>query len=282
MHQLIILYLSERDGNHTWPNGHAISSACQIFGGTNMINDPFQMQRELRYGAPVCDQIMTGRHFTIGYSWYFRQAKWTLEIVNPLRRLIEDLPEFERLDNFRAETRVPPRFRAGLSAYAGNGYDRGHLVASANMIDGLPIHNSETFLLSNMSPQVSGFNRGIWSKLEKTVRELDFRDDTLETYVLTCPVFYLNRTVETIGDKTDEYGIDLPVPHAFVKSILSEDRRGRLSLWTFEMENADLQGDLADYLVPTYDAEQLVGGRFWDRVSGSDLHSQKKIPNPMW
>lgn len=30
------------------------------------MNDPFQMQRELRYGAPVSDQILTGRHFTIG------------------------------------------------------------------------------------------------------------------------------------------------------------------------------------------------------------------------
>jgi len=36
------------------------------------MNDPFQMQRELRYGAPVCDQILTGRHYTVCYSWYFR------------------------------------------------------------------------------------------------------------------------------------------------------------------------------------------------------------------
>ena len=240
------------------------------------------MQRELRYGAPVCDQIMTGRSFTIGYSWYFRQAKWTLEIVNPLRKLIMDMPEAVRHDNFRAETRVPPRFRAGLGAYSDSGYDRGHLVASANQIVGLQVQNSETFLLSNMSPQVPNFNRGIWSKLEKAVRELDVRTDTLETYVLTCPVFYLNRTVETIGDKSDDYGIDLPVPHAFVKSVLSEDIRGRLSLWTFEMENKDLAGNLEDYLVSTYDAEELVGGRFWDRVSGTDLHKQKVSSDKMW
>ena len=25
------------------------------------MNDPFQMQKELRYGAPVCDHILTGR-----------------------------------------------------------------------------------------------------------------------------------------------------------------------------------------------------------------------------
>ena len=64
------------------------------------MNDPFQMQRELRYGAPVCDQILTGRHFSIGYSWYFRQAKWTLEIINRDRELVEDLDAVERLIRF--------------------------------------------------------------------------------------------------------------------------------------------------------------------------------------
>ena len=46
------------------------------------MDNPFHIQRELRYGAPVCDEILIGRYFTIGYSWYFRQAKWTLEIIN--------------------------------------------------------------------------------------------------------------------------------------------------------------------------------------------------------
>lgn len=39
------------------------------------MNNPFQIQPELRYGSPACDEILIGRYFTIGYSWYFRQAK---------------------------------------------------------------------------------------------------------------------------------------------------------------------------------------------------------------
>ena len=48
------------------------------------------------------------------------------------------------------------------------------------------------------------------------------------------------------------------------------------------MKNEKLDGQLGDYLVSTYDAEQLVGGRFWDRISGGDLHEQKKEPIKMW
>ena len=242
------------------------------------MSDPFQIQRELRYGAPVADEILVGRFFTIGYSWYFRQAKWTLEIVNPNAKFEW---EVERSDNFRADIRLPRRFRAGLKAYAGSGYDRGHLVASANM-DELEVQNSETFLLSNMSPQKPSLNRQMWRKLEMAIRRLNEKRNILEVYVLTAPVFYFDKAVRTIGDDTERHGIDVPVPHAFVKSVLAEDNRGRLKLWTFEMENKRLTGELEDYLVGTYDAEQKVGGRFWDRVSGGDLHSQKKNPRAMW
>lgn len=246
------------------------------------MNNPFQIQPELRYGAPVCDEILTGRYSTIGYSWYFRQAKWALEIVNRTKAVYEDFLEgVERSNNFRADTRIPRRFRAGLGAYAGSGFDRGHLVASANQ-NLLEIQNSETYLLSNMSPQHPDFNRKLWRRLEGEIRKLNDREDVLETYVLTAPVFYFGKAIETIGDEGDEYGIDVPIPHAFIKSVLTEDKRGRVRLWTFEMANEELHGDFGDYLVPTYDAEQLVGGRFWDRISGGDLHQQKRQPNPMW
>ena len=191
------------------------------------------------------------------------------------------MTDVDRRDHFRADTRIPGRFRASLDAYRGSGFDRGHLVASANQ-DTQEIQNSETFLLSNMSPQVPNFNRQKWRELEASIRELNDREDVLETYVLTCPVFYFGEVVETIGDASDEYGIDVPVPHAFIKSVLVEDIRGRLSLWTFEMKNEELDGDLQDYLVVTYDAEQIVGGRFWDRISGGDLHEQKKSPQGIW
>lgn len=242
------------------------------------MNNPFQIQKELRYGAPVCDEILIGRDFTIGYSWYFRQAKWVLEIINPNTRF-----EWEvgRSDNFRADTRIPQRFRAGLKAYVNSGYDRGHLIASANQ-DELEIRNSETFLLSNMSPQKPEFNRKMWRRLELAIRTLSAKPEILETYVLTAPLFYFDRIIETIGKEDEKYGIDVPIPHAFVKSVLAEDNRGRLKLWTFEMKNEELTGELEDYLVDTYSVEQKLGGRLWDKIAREDLHSQKSKPRKMW
>lgn len=247
------------------------------------MNDPFQMQRELRYGAPVCDQVLTGRHFSIGYSYYFRQAKWVLEVINPLERLLgKEFSDGDRQDNFREDQRIPWRFRASLGAYRGSGFDRGHLVGSANLRE-TNLQNSETFLLSNMSPQRPEFNRKIWRELEEAVRELDSHDDVMETYVLTAPVFDFGKKIETIGDRQAKHGIDIPVPHAFVKSVFAEYSNGAFKLWTFKIDNAAQTGKSpGDFLVKTYDAEQYVGGRFWDRVSGGDLHEQKKSKGEMW
>ncbi len=242
------------------------------------MDNPFEIQRELRYGAPKCDEILTGRYFTIGYSWYFRQAKWTLEIINRNYYIPENT---RRLNNFRADIRLPRRFRADLSAYKGNGFDRGHLAASANQ-DIQEIQNSETFLLSNMSPQKPGFNRKIWKDLESAVRTLNDYKDILETYVLTAPMFYFEREIKTIGPALGRYGIDVPIPHAFCKSVLAENKRGKLKLWTFVMENKELDGKIEDYLANTYDVEQVVGGRFWDRISGNDIHKQKETPSKIW
>jgi endonuclease G len=123
------------------------------------------MRRETRYGIPAADQVLFNRYYVLGYSYYIRQAKWALEILTP------DVIHVDRLDNFRSDYRVPSMFRADLDVYKGSGYDRGHLVSSANQGE-TDLQNSETFLLSNMSPQTPGFNRNIWRRLETAVRKL--------------------------------------------------------------------------------------------------------------
>ena len=110
------------------------------------MSDVQYLSRETRYGLPAADQILVNRFFTTGYSYYFRQAKWTLEIVDPDKK---DLDEVERLNNFRPDFRIPKRFRADLSDYSKSGFDRGHLVASANQNDE-KLQNSETPLFTKL------------------------------------------------------------------------------------------------------------------------------------
>jgi endonuclease G, mitochondrial len=60
---------------------------------------------------------------------------------------------------FQEDEAIPEKFRAKLSDYFNSGYDRGHMVPAADAKTTQEAL-SETFLLSNVAPQVgNGFNR---------------------------------------------------------------------------------------------------------------------------
>ena len=71
------------------------------------------LRSETRYVMPAADQIMFNRHYVIGYSYYFRQAKWALEIIDSGKI------DVDRADNFRSDYRIPDMFRADLAEYWG-------------------------------------------------------------------------------------------------------------------------------------------------------------------
>ncbi len=232
------------------------------------------LRLETRYGMPAADQILFNRHYVLGYSYYFRQAKWALEIVDRAN------PEVLRADNFRPDYRVPENFRADLVDYTGSGYHRGHLVASANQREA-ELQNSETFLLSNMAPMRPGFNRGIWRELEEQIRRLDADDSVYETYVISGPVFDFDKPVETIGT-ADDNKVSIPVPHGFFKSVLTENHRGTLRMWSFMIPNVNRTGSLKDYRVATELVERYVGIKLWQRLVGKNIDKEKKRVRAMW
>lgn len=239
--------------------------------------DIYPLRPETRYGCPAADQILINRFYTVGYSYYFRQAKWALEIVDPGRK---DLDEVERLNNFRPDFRIPKQFRADLSDFRASGFDRGHLVASADLDDS-NLQNSETFLLSNMSPQTPAFNRQKWRSLESAVRELNKQEETLETYVITGPIFDFEKEISMIGE-ADHNGISIPVPSHFFKCVLAEKISGQLCMWAFEMENNRLEGELASYRKPTTYIEQRAGVTVWDNLTGPEIQEEKNNIRDMW
>jgi endonuclease G, mitochondrial len=237
------------------------------------MNTP-NIRRETRYGMPAADQILVNRHYVLGYSYYFRQAKWALEIIDP------DNTGLERSDSFRPDYRIPEMFRADLVDYTRSGYDRGHLVASANQRE-TELQNSETFLLSNMSPQKPKFNRQIWRQLEGKVRELDANPKILETYVICGPLFDFPRAVESIGTD-DPNDVSIPVPHAYFKSVLTENDRGALHMWSFVLANEDSDEALDTFQVSTNFVEKMAGIKLWERLVGTKIEDEKSVVRGMW
>ena len=82
----------------------------------------------------------------------------------------DDLGDSIRRPDFRPDPRLPRWYkRIGPFDYSGTGYDRGHMVPSADRF-GDPRLNAETFLMSNIVPQSPSFNQYPWNDFEQYVR----------------------------------------------------------------------------------------------------------------
>lgn len=165
---------------------------------------------ELPYGIPV---IQNRRSIFVCRKAYFLQhdntAKipiWVAYVLTPQ----ESVGCKKRTNAFRPDYSIAIGERAELSDYKNSGYDMGHIANNADMSWGYDIE-IESFILSNMTPQLPGFNRGIWKSLEEQTRAWTYsRHHNILIYA--GPIFkYNNRTI----------GVNkIVVPYGFYKILI--------------------------------------------------------------
>ena len=132
---------------------------------------------------PLCHATICGEnrddhevHRYSGFSLCFRNRYKDAEWVSYTLTQEKLIKNARRTNKFTEDKNISTG-SAKLSDYKTSGYDRGHLAPAADMAWSEQSEN-ESFLMSNMTPQVPQFNRGIWKNLEAQVRKyaqnLDF------------------------------------------------------------------------------------------------------------
>jgi endonuclease G len=155
-----------------------------------------------------------------------------------------------RTNNFRPDPLVLEG-SAELADYKGSGYDRGHLAPASDMKISYEVM-SESFLLSNITPQNPPLNRGIWLGLEERVRTWVCKDSLL--YIVAGPIF--TRSDPSIGPNI------VTVPSFFYK-IIFYNIRDSYEMIGFIFPNGPGEMDLKDYIYNTDDIESLTGIDFF-------------------
>lgn len=202
-------------------------------------------------GKPsASDQFLCREAFALGYNYTTKQADWvsyylTTDSVSVVQ---------ERVDNFQEDAEIPVEFRSTLNDYYGSGYDRGHLAPRAT-VDITVEAMDESFLLSNISPQLPDFNRYGWADLEAYVRDCAVEQG--ELYVVTGPIY--DQTSSAIGN-----GVE--VPDSYFKVIFKPATP--LAAWAYIIPH---QGFVAAQ-IPEYEAtvdqvEELTGLNFLSNLT---------------
>jgi endonuclease G len=181
--------------------------------------------------------------FSLVYNEETEQASW---VAYHLTR-DELYGLFEREDNFRPDSLITTE-SAQLDDYRKSGYDRGHLIPAADATWSEQAM-SDTFYLSNMSPQEPSFNRGIWADLEAVVRNFAATEGSV--YVVTGPIFYPETQIATIGVN------NVAVPDAYFKVVL-DYVEPEVKAIGFILEHEGSKEQLQNFAVSVDEVEQVT------------------------
>ncbi|TAD85598.1 MAG: DNA/RNA non-specific endonuclease [Bacteroidetes bacterium] len=210
------------------------------------------------------DALVWHRAMALGYAEAYEQARWVAHVILP------DVVggAVSRTNNFRPDTVVSTgsaveadyflkhRTADGSYQYDGFGYDRGHLAPSADFRWSAKAL-SESYLYSNMSPQLDGFNRGIWADLEDKIRAYVYLHPGSTLYVVTGPL--LDPQLPKI-----ERGVNkVAIPKLFWKVVLDLEAKKSLG---FVIPNAESSMPLETYSVSVDSVEQLTGLNFFSNL----------------
>lgn len=195
-------------------------------------------------------QIVSHTGFSLLYNEELEQPYWVCYILTASKLKLKVV---ERSNKFTIDKEVAT-FSAKPDDYKHSGYDKGHLCPAANM-KWSEQAMKECFYMSNMSPQVPGFNRGIWKKLEEKERDWAMENDSL--VVITGPVF--RGEPAYIGENK------VGVPHYFYK-IIADISYPDYKLIAFVMPNKDLKNSLNEYIVSVDSLESITHLDFFDKV----------------
>lgn len=223
---------------------------------------------DLYYPCKLDDTLIIAHKFYhLSYNENLEQPNW---VVYKLTKQMLNNASVIRSNNFREDNSVSSG-SAIKENYAGSGYDRGHLVPAGDMKFSKEAM-SETFYLSNMSPQIPDFNRGIWSKLERKVRKWALQENSL--IVIVGPVS--DSCITWIGADS------VCVPYQYYKVILDIAPPHYKGI-AFIMRNDNVTNSVFNYSTTIDSVENLTGIDFFSYVEMVNIDSiESTINDSIW
>jgi len=225
----------------------------------------FGYSQDYKYLPTHTGEIIKHKNYILSYSEKFEQAEWVAYELSSN----ETVGLIKRDDDFRPDP-VVKTGSANLKDYKGSGYDRGHLAPAADMGFSAAAM-SESFYMSNMSPQKPSFNRGIWKNLETQVRNWAKVYDKI--YVVTGGV--LKSGLPFIGENR------VAVPEKYYKIIFRE-KGSHAEMIAFLLANMKSEQPLSSFVVSVDEIEKLTGVDFFPQLPDgleNKLEAQRSAQN---
>ena len=227
--------------------------------------------------------ILINHGYACGFSFLRNQPVWTAYRVSAAKRDVD----YERPQLFYDDIRLPKQNR--ISDYTfkspnNKKYDRGHMVPNfaINTQFGR-LAQMETFFMSNICPQESATNRGVWQRLEKKIVK-EYGPEKDHIWILTGPIFSNNP--EKIKRKGN---IFVDIPDSFYCILVDPvkwpfDKVSNVEFLALEIpQNAGYTELSNDFITSIANIEKKTKIDFFPKMTKADRKKVNlKLANEIW
>lgn len=212
-----------------------------------------------KYGVPAYSDIaICYEGYAMAYDYQLKAAVWVSYSLD--KQIGQGV---DRQDDFRINNDIPAIYATTPDDYVEPVYDMGHL-ANSESVDLTINANSETFLMSNMTPQLPGHNRAIWKGLES--RERKWANKYGNVFVIAGAIY--EPGYKTIGN-------DVPVPTQYWKIIYRTDKPSAIA---FLIPHKKLSTKLLNnYIVSVDTLETVTGYNFLETLPDDIENSIEQV-----
>jgi endonuclease G len=208
------------------------------------------------YGAPAGPaglQLLDNRGYSVGYDNALPGPRWAAYRVFPHAGQSPPRPS-----SFRTDRRTSALVRT--EEFTRSGYDRGHMAPNyAVAVCHGAEAQAETFLMSNVVPQLHALNAGLWKDLEQRIAQR-YVERYGEVWIAVGPVY---------GAADRRFG-RMPVPGAFWTLVAEYDEEGRglrAIAYLVPHEEKWRDRELTRYVVSVDELEKVTGLDFFPALS---------------
>ncbi len=233
-------------------------------------------------GAPVGDpdlKVLVNTAYAVGYDEDLKNPVWAVYRLGNLRSST-DFEKWERPSRFIVDPRTMARVKHDdfTRRWDGVTWDRGHMAPNSAMERQYGQQAQlETYFMTNVCPQTSSLNQGIWQGLEQQVRETISQDDTAnnevhDVWIIAGPIF----------DDTpvERWTSGIAIPTHFFKIVAyRKGYGGTVKAAAFIFPQKPAHSDLNRYARTVDEVEARTGLEFFPELTATkqrNLESKKR------
>lgn len=186
----------------------------------------------------------------------------------------------EAFSEYPNDRDLDAQYHFTLDPYWSSGYDHGHIIASADRAYSYNEQaNRQTFYMTNMQPQVNGFNAGVWATMEAKVRAWNSNSFRDTLYVVKGGTIDDGANIiKYLGSGRNK----IPVPKYFFMALLCKNKdagnSGYKALGFWIQHQSATANDLSPYVVNIDRLEELTGIDFFCNLPDDVEKAVESLP----